>query len=205
VGGEQWEAQAALESRPATVGSDALLVAAAQRDPRAFGPLFDRYWAGVFRFCFYRLADWPDAEDAAGDVFANALAALPRLRLDGREDAFRCWLFTIARHVVANRHRHRARHPARPLATALGVADAGPSPEELAVTADDHRLMHELLTRLNSEQRELLELRLAGLTDAEIARVLGRSHDAVRKAQSRAIGTLRNVLATAGAGEVDHA
>jgi RNA polymerase sigma-70 factor (ECF subfamily) len=206
VRGQQREAQTAAEERPATALSDAALVAAAQRDPRAFAPLFDRYWAGVFRFCYYRLADWPEAEDAAGDVFANALAALPRLRLDEREDAFRCWLFTIARRVVANRHRHRARHPARPLATALGLADAAPSPEEIALAADDHRLVYELLTWLKPEQRELLELRLAGLTDAEIARVLGRGHDAVRKAQSRAIGLLRGFLASgAGAGEVDHA
>ena len=86
------------------------------------------------------------------------------------------------------------------------MADAAPSPEELALAADDHRLMHDLLSRLKTEQRELLELRLAGLTDAEIARVLGRSHDAVRKAQSRAIGILRGFLGSgAGAGEVDHA
>jgi len=48
-----------------------------------------------------------------------------------------------------------------------------------------------LLSRLPEKQRELLELRLAGLTAVEIARVLGWSHGAVRKAESRAIQTLR--------------
>ena len=49
-----------------------------------------------------------------------------------------------------------------------------------------------LLAGLPADQRELLELRLAGLTAVEIARVLGRSHDAVRKAESRAIRMLRD-------------
>ena len=51
----------------------------------------------------------------------------------------------------------------------------------------------------------MLELRLAGLTDAEIARVLGRSHGAIRSIQFRAVARLRTLLgAEAGGEETGH-
>src|SRR5437868_6656870 len=90
---------------------DAVLVARAQQDRRDFAPLYARHFDAIFRFCFYRVGDWQDAEDAAGDVFARALGDLGRFRAGERDDGFRCWLFVIARGVVANRYRYRARHP----------------------------------------------------------------------------------------------
>ena len=54
--------------------------------------------------------------------------------------------------------------------------------------------MHDLLAQLPEEQRRLLELRLTGLTDAEIARVVGRNHGAVRASQFRAVARLRSLL-----------
>ena len=180
--------------------SDAALVARARHDRAAFAPLYGRYFDPVFRFCFYRLGDWQEAEDAAGDIFARVLASLDRFRSHDREDGFRPWLFTIARHVVANRHRDRARHPARPLEAAGSLLDQTPTPEEIATAADDHRFLHALLARLKPDQRDLLELRLAGLNDAQIARVLGRSHDAIRKEQSRTIGALRVIARETGEG-----
>jgi DNA-directed RNA polymerase specialized sigma24 family protein len=57
--------------------SDEALVAHAQLDPTGFDAIFDRYWNPVLRYCYYRLGDWHQAEDAAAQVFLNALAALP--------------------------------------------------------------------------------------------------------------------------------
>lgn len=172
--------------------TDAWLVARARGDRAAFAPLYDRYFGPVFRFCFYRVGDWQEAEDATADIFANVLAGLPRFQSGDRDDGFRCWLFTIARNVVANRRRGQ-RFDA-PLAAAADLPDAAPSPEEAAFADDDHRLVRSLLARLKPDQRDLLELRLAGLNDAEIARVLGRSRDAVRKEQSRTIQLLRSLI-----------
>ncbi len=186
------------DRRPDATLADAALVARARDDRAAFAPLYDRYFNAVFRFCFYRVGDWQEAEDAAGDIFANVLANLVRFRDDDRADGFRCWLFTIARHVVAN--RHRARHLDQPLAAAAFIADLSPNPEESALATDDHRFLIALMAQLKPDQRDLLELRLVGLNDAEIARVLGRSHDAVRQEQSRTIKALRSLVGN-GAGK----
>jgi RNA polymerase sigma-70 factor (ECF subfamily) len=191
--GSQHEAPPTSDSaQPAKApAGDHDVVVVALRDPAAFSILFDRYWDQVFRFCYYRLGDWHDAEDAASQVFVNAFGGIERFRNDDRDDAFRCWLFTIARSVVSNSRRWHARHQTTELDAAAELIGSEASPEELAIANENQAWLRSLLLTLNDEQRDLLELRLSGLTDAEIARVLGRSHDAVRKAQSRAVQALR--------------
>jgi RNA polymerase sigma-70 factor (ECF subfamily) len=182
----------AHDRQSAKAMADAELVIRARDDRAAFGPLYDRYFGPIFRFCFYRVGDWQEAEDSAADIFINALASLERFRDGDRPDGFRCWLFVIARNTVANRRRNR-RHDA-PLEAAECIADVAPTPEETALVNDQHQFVLKLLAQLKPDQRDLLELRLAGLNDAEIARVLGRNHDAVRKEQSRAILQLRGMV-----------
>lgn len=81
--------------------SDSVLVAAAQADRQAFAPLYDRYLDPVYRYCLRRLGSREAAEDATGQVFAKALAALPGYR----DRSFRGWLFTIAHNVVGDAFR----------------------------------------------------------------------------------------------------
>jgi RNA polymerase sigma-70 factor (ECF subfamily) len=170
---------------------DGALVAAAQRDPRDFEPLFLRYWEPVLRYCAFRLRSRDEAEDAASQVFVDAYAGLHRFQQRGEESSFRAWLFTIAHHEVANRHRYRARHPAGPLHAAAEIADPVGSPEPAAMVAGDIAQVLVLLAELPPRLREVVELRLAGLNDREIAVVLGISGEAVRQAQSRAVAQLR--------------
>lgn len=174
--------------------SDLALVAAARQDPAAFGAIFDRYFDDVFRYCYYRIDDWHEAEDAASQVFLAALASLHRFERTDNEDSFRSWLFGIARNVVSKSWRFAERHPSTPLDQAAMLPDEGSAIEERVLNAELSRQLHEVMTNLTPDQRELLELRLAGLSAVEIASVLGRSQESVRKAQSRAVMTLRELL-----------
>ena len=74
------------------------------------------------------------------------------------------------------------------------MADPGPSPEELAIAADRQGRVLRLMTQLSPDQRQVVELRLAGLTDAEIAQVLDRTPGAIRATQFRAVARLRDLL-----------
>ena len=172
---------------------DATLVAIAKGDRRAFAPLYRRYVGPVYRYCAVRLDSREAAEDACSLVFTKALAALPGCR----ETAFRSWLFAIAHNVVTD--AYRARRPTAPLPDAAALHDHAPSPEESAIAGDERQSVQALLARLAPEQARVLELRLAGLTDTEIARVLHRSPGAVRATQFRAVARLRRLLGvTAG-------
>lgn len=62
------------------------------------------------------------------------------------------------------------------------------------IAADDYRYLRMILLQVPDDQRELLELRLAGLSASEIAEVLGRSPGAIRTAHSRAVANLRTLM-----------
>jgi RNA polymerase sigma-70 factor (ECF subfamily) len=66
--------------------------------------------------------------------------------------------------------------------------------DEQAIASEEQETLFLLIEQLKPEQRQLVELRLAGLTDGEIAQVLGKSPVAIRKAQSRAVLALRALL-----------
>lgn len=169
---------------------DATLVAVAQRDPHEFAPLFLRYWDPVLRYCTLRLGDRADAEDAASQIFVDAYTSLHRFQERGASGSFRSWLFAIAHHEVANRYRYQVRHPASPLQEVAETIGSDTLFEEAATAGDIARVI--ALTReLPDRLREVVELRLTGLSDREIAEVLGISGPAVRQAQSRAVAQLR--------------
>lgn len=56
--------------------NDSELVRRAQFDSADFAPLYLRYRDRVLRYCFYRLGDRAEAEDAASAVFVKAPARL---------------------------------------------------------------------------------------------------------------------------------
>jgi RNA polymerase sigma-70 factor (ECF subfamily) len=169
--------------------SDATLMRRALQDRDAFAALYLRYVHEVSRFCLLRLRDEDAARDATQQIFAQALAGLPRYRETGQ---FRAWLYTIARHVLAN--QARGRHPTFPLDTVLEAVDPGLTPEATADATIERQALLAAVSRLPDDQRTAVELRLAGLTGPEVAAAMGRSHDAVKKLQWRALERLRSDL-----------
>jgi RNA polymerase sigma-70 factor, ECF subfamily len=177
------------------LSEDARLVALAKSDPRAFAPLYARYFDPVYRYCFRRLGQPEAAADATAQVFTKVLAALPGYREDA--PSFRSWLFAIAHNVITD--DLRARRPVAPIDAAAHIAAADPSPEEVVLTDETGSQVHALLSSLPADQRQILELRLAGLTGPEIAATLGRSLGAVKIAQVRAFARLRATVHRTGA------
>lgn len=179
--------------------SDEVLVDRALADPYGFEALFNRYWDAIYRYCLYRLDQVEDAEDAASRIFLKTLAELPRFNT--RLGTFRTWLFAIAHNEVANWHRRRARYRVDRLDLAEGIADPAPLPEDLAIHSTQIAEARRFLAALPDHYRRVIELRLAGLRDNEIAVVLGTTHGAIRKAQSRAIQHLRIEMGVAASGQ----
>lgn len=177
------------------VRPDAELVALARQDIRQFALLYARYLDPIHRYCYRRLGSREAAEDATSLIFTKALAAFPRYR----DTSFRAWLFTIAHHVVTDRYR-RAR-PETSIDLEIELRDEAPSPEDLAMAADDRQRVLALLTQLPDHQRQIVELRLAGLTGTEIAQALGRSRANVDVSQYRAVVRLRTLLGLASASQ----
>jgi RNA polymerase sigma-70 factor, ECF subfamily len=169
---------------------DELLVVDATPATDHFAQIFDDYWDDVFRYCYYRTGNWHEAEDIASQVFASALMAFPQFR-QGSE---RSWIFSIAHNTVINAYRKRSMQRSTSFDQIPDLITNEPGPEEIALQLERHSMVHDLLQYVTSDQRELLELRLAGLTSLEIATLLDRSHSSVRTAQHRAMETLRDLM-----------
>jgi RNA polymerase sigma-70 factor (ECF subfamily) len=165
---------------------DEVLAERAKRDPDVFGVLYDRYVDRVYGYCRRRLETREEAEDATSLVFTRALAAMPRWRLGN--GSFAAWLFAIARNVVIDQSRAEARRRQR---RGFWEIDASRGPEESAEAFEAAAELKAKVRQLSADQADVVELRLAGLDDREIAGVLGKSHGAVRIAQHRAIKRLR--------------
>ncbi|MGB3327833.1 MAG: sigma-70 family RNA polymerase sigma factor [Thermomicrobiales bacterium] len=173
-------------------GSDAQLVARARLgDAQAFALLYRRYLPRVYDFTASRLATRDQAEDATQTIFLKALQALPTCR---DPEHFAGWLFAIARNVVTDTYR-TGRVPLTPLDETPDLIDPAISPETAALQADWARELDRLRHHcLRPGDRDLLDLRLQGLNDHEIAIALNRSHGAVRTAQHRMVQRLRVCL-----------
>jgi RNA polymerase sigma-70 factor (ECF subfamily) len=178
------------EPGPLEAMGDEVLAIQANQDRAAFGVLYDRYVQRVHAYCYRRVVSVDLAADLTGTIFTKALAAIPRYRDDAI--SFRSWLFAIAHNVLID--EFRGRRPVLTLERAGHLVALEQSPEEHAVANERVRELQALLADLPPEQAQLLELRLAGLTDREIGDVLGRSPGAIRIAQFRAIRRLRNSL-----------
>ena len=150
-----------------TAADDRTLVARARVDRAVFAELYRRYVDGVYWYCLGRLREADMAEDATSQVFAQALAALPRYQDHERETAFRAWLFRIAHNVVVD--TVRARHSDESLATMADIVDDRDLPEEMVILDEAQRAVWDLVATLPPEQRNVDELRLVGLTGMQSA------------------------------------
>lgn len=165
------------------------LVAAAQKDPVAFGRLYDRYVQPIYRYVFSRLGNAPEAEDVTSQTFMAAYESLGRYRERGQ---FSAWLFRIARSKV-NDHFRRSRRE-------VGLEAAGEILERedalgVLIRAEELSRIRSLIHYLNEDEQELIRLRyVADLSFVEIADLLGRREDAVKKSVYRLLARLKSQM-----------
>lgn len=156
---------------------------AARGDADAFMLLVRRYRAPLIAYIHGQTRARSEAEDIAQETFCKAWQQIPTLRQPG---AFGGWLFRIARNAAFT----AARRPQPTLADADPPAPACPSP------GDDRSVeVHAAVATLADEFRIVVSLRhFSGMSNDEIARVLGIPSGTVRSRLSRAYSQLRERL-----------
>ena len=186
------------EVPPCPPADDACLVAAARADPRAFGPLYERYVGLVYRYCYIQLGNAAAAEDATSEVFLKALAGLRGFR----NGSVAAWILQIARNAVADVHRRR--RPTASIDQAGDLADPALTPEAVAVAHAEQEALRAALATLPPEQHAAVVLQLAGWSGDQIAGALGKSPAAVYMLRVRALARLAKSLRRAGWNPGDH-
>jgi RNA polymerase sigma-70 factor (ECF subfamily) len=179
--------------------SEADLIARAARDADAFGELYERYVDRIYNYIYYRVANVHDAEDLTARVFYRALAHIDEYR--DRGAPFVAWLYRIAHNLVANWHRDRSRRHDIRLDDIGDLPERGDGPEHLAERGDEARVLLSAMGVLPAERQQLLILKFVdGMSNVEIARVMGRTEGAVKSLYHRTLIVLRDELAKRGAG-----
>lgn len=167
------------------------LVAAARADPQAFAALYARFALRVYRYVRAHVPTDDEAADLTQQVFLRALDALPAYRERGAP--FAAWLFQIARRAAIDTARRRRPTVAwEALPETLHPAADGGDPEAAALHNEALARLRGLVAQVDAEKRELLALRFAGqLTAPEIAAVVGKSPEAVKRQLTRIVHALK--------------
>ena len=166
------------------------------QDSDAFGRIYDRYVAAIFRFVLLKLPSKEDAEDITSDVFLKCWRFLQE-RHDVRE--VRALLYRIARNAVADWYKERSMTPHRSLAVTFDADIPSSHSAEDDMLGDSGRgragiearaelaLVMGRLERLKDDYRDVLTLRLLdGLPFSVIAEVMKKSSGNVRVLYHRA-------------------
>ena len=183
------------DQRPDSKDVEALAGASAAGDAAAFAGLYDIFAPRLRRFLRHQLCDVNVAEDLLQQTFMKMIEALPRYEARGLP--FGAWVFRIARNLVID--SRRTAHPAAPIEAIAERAADGDGPERAAERSDDRARLLKALDGLPADQRDVLMWRFFGdLTPTETAILMGRSTEAVRSLQHRAILSLRELLGGSG-------
>lgn len=168
----------------------ALLARARDLDAQALAHIHDQYYPALYRFALYRTSDPDLAADIAAEVFVRLLDALHARRPP--QTTLRGWLFGVAAHLVAD---HFRRAPAAELPETLADSQSVPAEAEANLARTQ---VQAGLRRLTEEQQQVLALRFGdGFSVEETATTLGKSVNATKALQFRAVEALRRVLKVA--------
>ena len=165
------------------------LVNAARDNPAAFSQLYDRYVQSIYRYVYSHVGGTHEAEDITSQTFMAAYEALGRYRERGQ---FSAWLFRIARSKL-NDHFRKSRRE-------VGLEAAGRILERedalgTLIRAEELSRIRSIISNLKEDEQELVRLRfVADLSFAEIADLLGKREDAVKKSVYRLLARLKSQM-----------
>jgi RNA polymerase sigma-70 factor (ECF subfamily) len=175
-------------------GDEALIRAAQAGDPSAFGALYERYFDKVFGYLAFKVGNAADAEDLAGQVFLKALESLGGFKWTGV--SYQAWLFRIAHNLLVDHLRRKGKRVSAPLDESLPDVRPTADPERLFAEKVTRESLIAAVERLTELQRQVISLKFAaGLSNAEVAQVLGKTEGAVKALQHAGLRSLQHQFA----------
>lgn len=168
----------------------------AKKDPKAFKPLYERYYGKIYGFLFKRVNDEQITADLASQTFLNALLNLKKYEFRGL--SFAAWLYRIAVNLSTDYFRQTKRSralyldPDKTSDLFLEMVDEGED------EAED--LLHELklpmvLKALSQKELELIELRFfEEMSFKEIAFVVNLTEGNARTKTHRILRKMKMLI-----------
>ena len=177
-------ARAELHDQPKIL---ALVGRATGGDVDAFGDLYSIYLDAIYRYVFYHVRDKMTAEDIVEEVFVKAWKAIDSCK--GKERTFSSWLYRIAHNQIVDKSRSAQRRLAIEV-EAESLPETGDVEKETEARLEWEETL-EAISRLPEKQKEIIILKFVeGMDNREIEDITGKSQNAIRVLQMRALNTL---------------
>ncbi|KKU48970.1 hypothetical protein A3H10_03860 [Candidatus Uhrbacteria bacterium RIFCSPLOWO2_12_FULL_46_10] len=169
------------------------------RDPDAFGELYDRYAPKIYRYVYFKVSTTTEAEDLTAEVFLKTWEYVQRHadNPEKRIENFRAFIYRLAKNAVVDHYRQRREAS---ILAEDSVLEKVSMPEEMSAVAkvtlaSDMATVEIALKGLKDEYRELLILKyIEGYATHEIAKILEKQKGAVRVGIHRALAALREEI-----------
>jgi RNA polymerase sigma-70 factor (ECF subfamily) len=173
--------------------SDSVLIARAKDDPESFSLLYERYVKNIYSYIYYRTGTHHDAEDLVSRTFYRAMKHFARY--EDRGAPFSAYLYRIAHNMVANWHRDRSRRQVVPLNEMMLSSVKREQPAAVAEEKGEQEVLIAAVRHLPPDRQELLILKFVDqLSNAEIAKIMGRTEGAIKSLYHRTLMALRQNL-----------
>lgn len=167
-----------------------LLARAREGDALAFSQLLKEYLDGLYAFLARSTGDQDEADDLLQLTVIRVWRGLASYEERGR---FRSWLFTVARSVMIDEERRKARRPVSALREIDGRAN--PDPHEVLAAREMEGSLVAELKRLPEVRRTVFLMRHhSAMTFQEIAEALGIPIGTALSHMHHAIRSLRAAL-----------
>lgn len=171
-----------------------LLQRAQAYDALAFDRLYEVYAHSIFRYLYHRLNDREVAEDLTGEAFLRLMENIGNFRLGPKDQKaiFSGWFYRIAHNLMIDYLRRQAKH-----------TEISP---DVQTSSDDHPVLvmergiaqsriQAALSQLTQDQQDVVILRFfEEMSNAEVAKIMGRTEGAVKALQHRALAALSRAL-----------
>lgn len=173
-----------------SVNEAALRERAAALEPVALEQIYDAYAGKIYSYLYHRTGDTTLAEDLCSDVFIRMLEAVSA----GRpwNTSLQGWLYRIAHNLIIDHYRRQSKRDGPE------VDERWMAPVSYSETFEG--LFHSMQLRtamrfLTEEQRQVVVLKFVeGLSNAEVADILGKTEGAVKALQHRALSSIRHIV-----------
>ncbi len=168
-----------------------LLNLAKKGDPEAFDAIYKEFLTPVYRYIFLRIRHKETTQDLTQAVFIKIFKSLNKINDFEHPLAY---FFTVSRNTVIDYYRSAKHTENLPDDIFLEDTTSKNANEALNTEADLNQVKKAII-KLSPEQKEIILLKyFQDLTNKEISQLLGKSEEAVRQLQSRAIKKIRELL-----------
>mgnify|MGYP005846714475 CR=1 FL=1 len=178
-----------------------LIQAAQQGDADAFATLYRAYVDKIYRYIYYRVDTVEAAEDLTSDVFMRMLEGLPTY--EDRSVPLLVWLYRIAHARVVDHYRRTRRTTRETPIDELELSDEPDMDAPLLAAYNSEQIGAALRTLTNGQQQVIILRFIEGHNLERTARLLGKTVDAIKAMQYRALQALGQALSRQGFRETE--